>query len=223
MPHESFRISKSCPHQPTDGLLLLCAVLREQLALQLFQAVAFLDLEVCTLHSQGIIRHVLGDGRTCGGICTLTQFHRSNQIGVAADKAVVADDTALLFQTVIVYCNGTAAEVYLLAHIAVAHIGEVCDGGLLAYGGVLDLYEVTDLDAVLEVRVRTDMNERTSLDRIFDLRLKRLDIVQCDMVADLAVLDEAVRANGTLCADLGFSSQTVSTGNHTNTPSMTSV
>ena len=82
----------------------------------------------------------------------------------------------------------------------------MCDGGLLAYGGVLDLYEVTDLDAVLEVRVRTDMNERTSLDRIFDLRLKRLDIVQCDMVADLAVLDEAVRANGTLCADLGFSS-----------------
>ncbi len=85
-------------------------------------------------------------------LSTFTQFYRCDQVGVAADKAVITDHTTLLLQTVIVDGDSAAAEVDFLAHVAVAYVCQVSNGSLLAHGGsFLDFHEVADLDTVFQV------------------------------------------------------------------------
>ena len=60
---------------------------------------------------------------------------------------MIADNTAALFDTVVVYGNCTASDVCTLSDIGITDVSEVSDSCLFAYGRILDLNEVADLSA----------------------------------------------------------------------------
>ena len=72
--------------------------------------------------------HILGDGAAGGGVGTVAYLDRSHKVGVAANEAVIADLGAELILAVVVAGDGAAAEVAVLAHIAVADVGQVAHG-----------------------------------------------------------------------------------------------
>ena len=93
------------------------------------------------------VRYVLGDRGASGGEHAVAQLYRGDQIGVAADEAVVADDGLVLDVAVIVDDNRAAAEVYALADRCVADVGQVRNLGAVADGGLFQLHEVANAAA----------------------------------------------------------------------------
>ena len=77
--------------------------------------------------AQRLRRHVLGDGAAGGGVGTIAHLHGGYKVRVAADEAVIADCSAELILAVVVAGDGAAAEVAVLAHVAVADVGQVAD------------------------------------------------------------------------------------------------
>ena len=80
--------------------------------------------------------NVLGDGAAGGGVGPVADGDGGDKVGVAADEAVVADLSAEL---VVVAGDGAAAEITVLAYIAVADVGQVADGVAPGKVGVLRL------------------------------------------------------------------------------------
>ncbi len=110
-------------------------------------------------------------------IYSLTQLYRSNKICITANKTVVSDLTAALYNTVIVNGHCTAAEIDLFTHVAIAHISEVCNCSTFADRGILDLNKVADFNSALYMAARTDMNPRSDLNTGVNRGLERLNIV----------------------------------------------
>ena len=52
----------------------------------------------------------------------LPTFTGASKVGVAADEYVVADDRPVFFMSIVVDCDGAAAEVYPLTHVGIADI-----------------------------------------------------------------------------------------------------
>ena len=101
-----------------------------------------------TCNAQRTGRNVLGDSRTGSRKRTVAQLDRRNEVGIAADEAVVTDLGAVLVIAVVVDNDRAAAEVDALAAVAVADVGEVRDLRAVSDDGVLDLHKVADLDVV---------------------------------------------------------------------------
>src|SRR5699024_4586758 len=85
-------------------------------------------------NGQGVRLYVLGNGGTGGGVGPVPDVDGGDQIGVAADKAVVPNGGAVLPVAVVVDQHRAAAKVDLPSHVGVAHIGQVGDLGPLTDG-----------------------------------------------------------------------------------------
>ena len=148
-------------------------------------------------HSRDVVR----DGRACGNICALSHAHGRNEIGVAADEGGVFDDGAVFFRAVVVDRHGAAAEVDVLSHVAVSHIGQMRDLCTVADVGVLDLHEIAHAHAVSDVRSRADIGEGTDVCVVAHRRIIDLRGVDLRAVSDARILKIAVGADRAVFAD----------------------
>ena len=158
-----------------------------------------------TFHRKRIRRNVLRDSRACRSSRIIPDSNRRYQICVTADKCVVAYCGAVLLYTVIVCRYTAAAEVYALAHIAVADICKMRYAGVYADFGVLDLYKVAYLYAAVQMSIRTQMYKRTCLSLAVYLAFVRLYVVKDNVILYNAVGYIAVRTYLTAVADNRFS------------------
>ena len=147
-----------------------------------------------TRNAQRTGRNVLGDSRTGSRKRTVTQLDRRNEVGVAADEAVVTDLGAVLVIAVVVDNDRAAAEVDALADGRVTDIGQVRNLGAVADGGLLQLYEVADAAAVTDHALRADIGKRTDRGIATDGGFINLRIVYRGACADLGLFEDGVRA-----------------------------
>ena len=110
-------------------------------------------------NAQRLRGHVLGDGAAGGGVGTIAHLHGGHKVRVAADEAVIADLGAELILAVVVAGDGAAAEVAVLAHIAVADVGQVAHRVAPGKVGVLGLHVCTQMHAVVGDGVHPHMGE----------------------------------------------------------------
>ena len=169
--------------------------------------VALDDLHVGSLQSKRSCGNVLCDRRACARVCAVSYIDRRNKVCVAADEGIVAYCCAVLLFAVKVYGNYSAAEVYILADIAVAHIGKMCHAGILADCRVLDLNKVADLCALLNVGIGSELNEGSYLCIVIDLRIVCLNIIKVNSVPDNAVFNNTAYADLAVLTDRGLSSE----------------
>ena len=148
------------------------------------------------------VRYVLGDRGAGRGEHAVAQLDRGDQIGVAADEAVVADDGLVLDIAVVVDDHRAAAEVNALADRRVADIGQMRDLGAVADRRFFQLNEVADAAAVADHALRADIGERADRCLFADLRLIDLRAVDRGARADLRLFEDGVRADDRACADL---------------------
>ena len=157
--------------------------------------------------AQRLRGHVFGDGAAGGRVGSVADLDRSHQIGVAADEAVIADGGAELILAVVVAGDGAAAEVAVLAHIAVADVGQVADRVAPGKVGILGLHIGTQMDAVIGDGVDPHMGERP--DVVVGAQMTAVHLAGVDGGALVygAVLNEAVGADDAARADDGFAPQ----------------
>ena len=155
-----------------------------------------------TCNAQRTGRNVLGDSRTGSRKRTVAQLDRRNEVGIAADEAVVTDLGAVLVIAVVVDNDRAAAEVDALADGRVADIGQVRNLGAVADGGLLQLYEVADAAAVTDHALRADIGKRTDRSIAADGGFINLRIVYRGACADLGLFEDGVRADDRARADL---------------------
>ena len=98
-------------------------------------------------------RNIVRDGRARGGVCAVAHGDRRDQIRVAADEGVVADGGAVLFCTVVVDRDRSAAEIDVLSDVTVADIGQMRDLRPVVDDRVLELDKVAHLDVVSNGRM----------------------------------------------------------------------
>lgn len=155
-----------------------------------------------TCNAQRTGRNVLGDSRTGSRKRTVAQLDRRNEVGIAADEAVVTDLGAVLVIAVVVDNDRAAAEVDALADGRIADIGQVRNLGAVADGGLLQLYEVADAAAVTDHALRADIGKRTDRGIAADGGFINLRIVYRGACADLGLFEDGVRADNRARADL---------------------
>ena len=150
---------------------------------------------------------VLGDGAAGGGVGPVADGDGGDKVGVAADEAVVADLSAELVLAVVVAGDGAAAEITVLAYIAVADVGQVADGVAPGKVGVLRLDISAQMHTVAGDGVDAHMGEGT--DVVVGAEVAAVDLAGVDGGAFVhgAVLDEGVGADDAACADGGLAAQ----------------
>lgn len=136
--------------------------------------------------------HVLGDGAAGGGVGTIAHLHGGHKVRVAADEAVIADCSAELILAVVVAGDGAAAEVAVLAHIAVADIGQVAHRVAPGKVGVLGLHVCTQMHAVVGDGVHPHMGEGADVVVRADVAAVYLTGVDGAALVYDAVLNEGV-------------------------------
>ena len=145
--------------------------------------------------------HVFGDGAAGGGVGSVADGDGGHEVGVAADEAVVANGRAELILAVVVAGDGAAAEVAVLAHVAVADVGQVAHGVAPGKVGVLGLHIGTQMHAVVGNGVHPHMGEGTDVVVRADMAAVDLAGVHGGALVHGAVLDEGVGADDAACAD----------------------
>ena len=151
--------------------------------------------------AQCLCGHILGDGAAGGGVGTIAHLDRSHKVGVAADKAVIADLGAELILAVVVAGDGAAAEVAVLAHIAVADVGQVAHSVAAGKVGVLGLHIGAQMHAVVGDGVHPHMGEGADVVVRADMAAVDLAGVHGGAFIHGAVLDQGVGADDAACAD----------------------
>src|SRR5699024_4842039 len=109
---------------------------------------ALLDLLAGPADDHGVLGDVLGHGGAGGDEGSVLHLHRRDKVGVASDEHMAADGGAVLLEPVIVAGDGAAAEIAVLAHVAVSHIGQVGHLGAFAQVAVFQLDKRADLGAL---------------------------------------------------------------------------
>ena len=148
-----------------------------------------------TRDSQRAVRHILGDRRARCGEYAVAQRNRRDQIGVAADEAIVPDDGLALHIAIIVDNHRAAAKVYTFAHFGIADVGQMADLGTVADGRLFQLDEVADARVIADLTARTDICERPNSRLCADSRFVDLRIVDACACADLRLLQNGVGTN----------------------------
>ena len=156
---------------------------------------------------QGPGGDVLGDGAAGGGVGAVPHLDGGHQVGVAADEAVIPDGGAELVLAVIVAGDGAAAEVAVLAHVAVPDVGQVADGVAPGKVGVLGLHIGPQMDPVVGDGAHPHMGE--GADGVVGADLGGIDLAGVDggAGADDAVLNQAVGPDDAVGADDGVPPQ----------------
>ena len=151
--------------------------------------------------AQRLGRHILGDGAACGGVSAIAHLDWGHKVGVAANEAVIADLGAELILAVVVAGDGAATEVAVLAHIAVADVGQVAHGVAPGKVGVLGLHIGTQMHAVVGDSVHPHMGE--GADVVVGAQMTAVDLAGVDGGALVhgAVLDQGIGADDAACAD----------------------
>ena len=152
-------------------------------------------------NAQRLCGHILGDGAAGGGVGTIAHLDRGHKVGVAADEAVIADLGAELILAVVVAGDGAAAEVAVLAHIAVADVGQVAHGVAAGKVGVLGLHIGAQMHAVVGDGVHSHMGEGADVVVRADVAAVDLAGVHGGALVHGAVLDQGVGADDAACAD----------------------
>ena len=152
-------------------------------------------------NAQCLCGHILGDGAAGGGVGTVAHLDRSHKVGVAADEAVIADLGAELILAVIVAGDGAAAEVAVLAHIAVADVGQVAHGVAAGKVGVLGLHIGAQMHAVVGDGVHPHMGEGADVVVGADVAAVDLAGVHGSAFIHGAVLDQGVGTDDAARAD----------------------
>ena len=116
-----------------------------------------------TRDSQRAVRHVLGDRRARCGEYAVAQRNRRDQIGVAADEAIVPDDGLALHIAIIVDNHRTAAKVYTLSHLGVADVGQMADLGSVADDRLFQFDKITNARVIADLTARTDICKRPTV------------------------------------------------------------
>ena len=150
---------------------------------------------------EGIGLHIVGDGGPGGNVRALAHVHGGDEVRVAADEGIIVNDGSELPRPVIVDRHGAAAEVDVLAHIAVADVGQVGDLCPVADGGVFDFDKVAAADMIADARAGTDVGERPDGRVAADLGVIDLRGVDFRPLADLDILQIAVRPDGAAVGD----------------------
>ena len=145
--------------------------------------------------AQRLCGHVLGDGAAGGGVGTIAHLHGGHKVRVAADEAVIADLGAELILAVVVAGDGAAAEVAVLAHIAVADVGQVAHRVAPGKVGVLGLHVCTQMHAVVGDGVHPHMGEGADVVVRADVAAVYLTGVDGAALVYDAVLNEGVGAD----------------------------
>ena len=145
--------------------------------------------------AQRLCGHVLGDGAAGGGVGTIAHLHGGHKVRVAADEAVIADRSAELILAVVVAGDGAAAEVAVLAHVAVADIGQVAHCVAPGKVGVLGLHVCTQMHAVVGDGVHPHMGEWADVVVRADVAAVHLTGVDGAALVYDAVLNEGVGAD----------------------------
>ena len=159
------------------------------------------------LDGQGPRGHILGDGAAGGGVGAVPHRDGGDEVGVAADEAVVPDGGAVFGLAVVVAGDGAAAEVAVFAHVAVPDVGQVADGVAPGQVGVLGLHVGAQMDAVVGDGAGPHMGE--GADGVVGADLGGVDLAGVDggAGADFTVLDEAVGPDDAVRADHGMAPQ----------------
>ena len=110
-------------------------------------------------------------------------------------------------QSVIVGGHGAAAEVDPLAHVAIAHIGEMADLGAVAQHGVFQLHKIADAAMIAHLAVRAHIGEGPHGGVASDGTLVQLTGVDGGIVPYRTIPDHAVRADLAVPADMGTAPQ----------------
>ena len=88
---------------------------------------------------------------------------RGDQVGVAANEAVIPNGGTVLPVAVIVDQHRAAAKVHPASHVGVPHIGEMGDLGPVPDGGIFQLHKVPHLHIPAHMAVGADIGEGTHM------------------------------------------------------------
>src|SRR4030095_12691964 len=153
-------------------------------------------------------RHALGDDGARGHVGALADGHRGDQARVGADEGRGADHRLVLVDAVVVAGDGARAEIRTLAHLGVAHVGEMRHLGPPANPGLLDLDEVADLGAGAYLRERAQVAEGAELRALLHRGFREHTVgLEQHAVAEPAPGDLRARADHALGADRGHTLQ----------------
>ena len=157
--------------------------------------------------AEGLGGDILGDGAAGGGISAVAHLDGSHEVGIAANEAVVADLSAELILAVVIAGDGAAAKVAVLAHIAVANVGQVADGVAPGEVGVLGLDVSAQMHAVIGDGVDAHMGEGPDVVVGAQMAAVHLAGVDGGALVDDAVFDQAVGADDASGTDDRFAPQ----------------
>ena len=149
----------------------------------------------------GAVRHVFGDDGAGAGGGLAADADGRDEHGVAANEGAVFDDGLVLVLAVVVAGDGTGADVHVRADFGVADVAEVAGTAAGADAGGLDLDEVADVDARLEVSAGTKMAEGADVRPALDYGAFDDGDVDGHLVLDSAVDDDRVGADAAAGAD----------------------
>ena len=114
---------------------------------------------------------------------------------------MISDNRSEFIYTVIVCGHASATEVYVLANVAVAHVGKMRYAGSNADFGILDFYKVAYSYLAMELCARAQMYEGTCLYVIVNFGVVGVYVIKGNLVSDSAVFYVGIRAYFTVLAD----------------------
>ena len=120
---------------------------------------------------ESIVGDVSCYGSSGSSVNSLSELDRCDEVRIAADEAVIADNAAVLGYTVVVYGNSSAADIYLSADVAVADVSEVSNSSLFADSRILDLDKIAYFSVLSDMTIRSDMYERTYIYTLGNIRI----------------------------------------------------
>ncbi len=105
------------------------------------------------------IRHILGHRSPSGSKDAVPQADRGNEVGIAADEAVITNHGLVFVVAVIIDNNRSAAEIDSLADLCVADIGEVRYLGAVSNFSLFEFDKVPDTGMVANLAARADIGK----------------------------------------------------------------
>ncbi len=156
-----------------------------------------------------VFKNVFGNRRACANIAVAFDGNGRDDVAVAADKAVVANDRFMFFLAVVIDEDRSATDITVFPKLAVAHVRKVGNLGVFADGGVFYLYEIAYFRAVKYFRVWAKPRERTDGNAVSNLRVFRVAKFDRCAVSDFAVFDTVVRQYRAAVAHDGIPFDTV--------------
>ncbi len=118
---------------------------------------------------------------------------------------MVVDGAAMLVFSVEIDGHGAAAEIDILPQVGVAAVNEVRQFRAVVHYGILHFYKVSDLDVVMKLCIRAQMNEGPDFIIVSDAAFMSIDAIQMGEIAAGHVGELGVGTDFTVRSYHGFS------------------